>query len=793
MINEATLEARIDNLLQTIFPTFNKLEIVHQTSFTLKFGHHVISIDGKSPQRNVARAISDVLIKSGDKNLILLELKKEGHTITSDDIEQGLSYGRLMHPMPPITLITNGSDHHFFNTYTKEKMTNPPMDLGGIEKLLNSAFHLAISDKKSAINTLMSNDTDVIATIINNISKERFDALKGHVSDLSKPIAENYQIKREILNIIDEKLKTHKVIGLVGSAFSGKTNILYQFYNQRANTGCSIFYINCKDFNYSIFQQLSNHFSRFFGFSIDKDKVREWILSSSLKDDMYSMCVIFDNLDNNIDVSLKNEITEFIDLFKDSNNIILFSTDKIGFKDIGVIENRAYETIIGKASKTIEIDDFSDNEYVDACKILFNECKALIQHGGHKTVEYREPRTLRYLAAIHYQGKDNIIEGQAQIIQAIPDFRFFSTIVNSIIFTSEINDLYKKYAVAFQKDEPNRKSSSHLNIAASGSGAVSLNTIKAVFGNDYEHLIKSGTVVIKDFYKIGQVVFPKIQELLSFHSIDLIYENILSYESVEDAYKYFVNSCVSMPYCDIVGVKILIKLATSENVRLCMNLVGSLLNDPPKKEIITKGTKIISYYEDIGHLQINFEDDMDEGGFITNFLPHIILSQFASYPFLLCENDNEPSVVPYLKLVTEIGSTPITLLRTYALPFKKLQSVSIYEFKKYGEIICGNEGIVEPIVQSLNTVFHHNPNLVEALYKKAIKQNNFQLIWRIYIAIRNETQNTDEKIALKASEFMQKFDEIFPLYFSEIITDGMEDEELKKEMRAFIISKETKI
>ncbi len=186
--------------------------------------------------------------------------------------------------------------------------------------------------------------------------------------------------------------------------------------------------------------------------------------------------------------------------------------------------------------------------------------------------------------------------------------------------------------------------------------------------------------------------------------------------------------------------------------------------------------KVISYSEDIGHLNINFEDDMDEGDFITNFLPYIILSQFASYPFLIGVSDEEPSIAHYLTLVTEIGSSSIMLPRMYALPFKKIRSISKYEFKKYGEIICGNEGIIEPIVQSINTVFHTSPNIIDAIFRKAVKQKNFQLIWRIYLAIRDETKNTNDQMATKASAIIDEFEEIFPLYFREIIADDVCDQ-----------------
>ena len=37
-----------------------------------------------------------------------LELKRPGSLLTTDDDEQGLSYARMLHPRPPLVVVTNG-------------------------------------------------------------------------------------------------------------------------------------------------------------------------------------------------------------------------------------------------------------------------------------------------------------------------------------------------------------------------------------------------------------------------------------------------------------------------------------------------------------------------------------------------------------------------------------------------------------------------------------------------------------------------------------------------------------
>jgi hypothetical protein len=216
------------------------------------------------------------------------------------------------------------------------------------------------------------------------------------------------------------------------------------------------------------------------------------------------------------------------------------------------------------------------------------------------------------------------------------------------------------------------------------------------------------------------------------------------------------------------------------NTNLFIKLIKQLLNDPPKKELIGKGTKVLGYHEDIGHLRIDFNDDMDEGSFVSNFLPYVILSQFLSHPFLLGDEEEDGSLFPYYRLVREIGSTPVPMIRMYALPFQNLQSLSTHDFKKFGEFISGTEGVIEPIVQSLLKVFHLAPQLIEHLYKDAIQKNNLQLLWRIYLGLRNEIRSSDNDTAQRANDFMKEFDKAFPKLYADMLSQDIDDNDEKK-------------
>lgn len=423
-LNEATLEERIGSVLKRTFPAFQKLKVKHQESFSIKFGHHNVFVDAKEPSKYPARAIYDILVTTDDDktNLILLELKKEGKNITSDDIEQGLSYARLIHPMPPLTLLSNGTDNIFFNTYSKTKIEKDSVDIEFIQKSIDSAFSLAINDFKQTVDILLNRNPQIFSQIINDISASRFDKLKGNLSDFTKPICEDFILKRDYVSELKEKCGEKNLIGIIGHAFSGKTNILYDFYRNYQNKDNAFYYLDCKENNYSIFQQLSNYLTKEFRFSVNKEKVREWIISSLNNLDNVSFTFLFDNFGIHTSHKLKEEIVELIDLLHESNHTIIFTIDLLNYKTIAKDKFRNYLTYFGEDTYIIEISELNINEFEESCIALYNVSKSFFDNGAHFSIEYRQPRIQRLLAAFYSKDSDKLPEGQGFKIIAVPDY-----------------------------------------------------------------------------------------------------------------------------------------------------------------------------------------------------------------------------------------------------------------------------------------------------------------------------------------------------------------------------------
>ncbi|MCP4548578.1 MAG: hypothetical protein GY835_19150 [bacterium] len=114
-LNEETVKNRyLIPFLQRL--GFNLSELSFEDRFTVRVGRSNIC-----PSQ--ATGFLDILVKRGDKNLFIVEAKREGEELTSDDRDQGISYASLVRPIAPYVLLTNGDDFQLYDTLSKEEVS----------------------------------------------------------------------------------------------------------------------------------------------------------------------------------------------------------------------------------------------------------------------------------------------------------------------------------------------------------------------------------------------------------------------------------------------------------------------------------------------------------------------------------------------------------------------------------------------------------------------------------------------------------------------------------------------
>ena len=97
---------------------FDSQDLSFQRSFTIPGGRGFYRVDNVRPL-SAAHPRCDILVKRGDQHLFVLELKRPDIDLAEDDIVQASTYARLLHPVAPFCIITNGRETKIIDSITR--------------------------------------------------------------------------------------------------------------------------------------------------------------------------------------------------------------------------------------------------------------------------------------------------------------------------------------------------------------------------------------------------------------------------------------------------------------------------------------------------------------------------------------------------------------------------------------------------------------------------------------------------------------------------------------------------
>lgn len=581
-MNESTLEARVHQVLENIFPTFRVANVEHQVSFSIKFGLHDVLIDNKKPGSH-NRAIADVLLTIGDRPVILMELKAQNHAIAEDDVHQGLSYGRLIDKIPPITVITNSKDTRLYNTFTREKLEASEIDAAMINKMLDQGLRVAAGDLRDAIELLLGKDPTLFAEVAERITMENMNHLLGTVLDLTIPIAQDFQLPRQLVDMIfHQNGLGNPVVAVRGGAFCGKTNLLYQVFQQcKSKPGYYMLYWDCRDATFGVFQKLANEFSKILSYKVDADKVRGWLLSNNRRESSCRMLVCFDNLNFEGQHSLVAEVTELISLFDGTAHTVVYTVDDFNYDRIAYVADRPYKTALGSRGVLLDLEELNEDEFDSAQRVLVNGFGIAIIPGGIRSKEYRQPRILRQMTAELLRERRT--GSGISIVNAIPDERQLEMIGTGELYSRNIR-AYRNICLSILTDKLNRRWSGELSLISHGTGLVRSETYKRMFKNEFKTLVKSGLVAKRTYVGID-LVLPKVPELLAYCAVMEIYDRVskkYNGKNFIEVADLLLQLSTSFPYSDIVGSLVIRKVGETNNWEFFSGIVTELMRRPPE-------------------------------------------------------------------------------------------------------------------------------------------------------------------------------------------------------------------
>jgi len=783
-INEFDLEARIHAVLKQIFPSFLSVGLKHQKIFSFRLGHHNVSVDNVDP-KNHTRAISDVLLSLADKPVMLLELKRPGHALDGSDLDQGISYARLIPPMPPIVVLSNGDKSQMYNTYTKKPLDEEALDAAILQRILNQGASLAKDDIQSAINVLLNRMPETLISIMLEINTKNFQFKKGDISDLLKPISEEFQIKRKITQRIYEAHSNGaNLIGVMGPAFSGRTTTLYQFFIKYAKRDNHlVFFVDCDDHLSSIIQQLSTALTRELDIYIGAEKVREWLISLPKFNPSIRLFLLIDNFKEDVNESFKNEVYDLLDAFRGSSNSIIYTIDEFNFNKIAHVTDRKYISLIGNLSKIIRLKSLDEEEYDKMNGMLEQKFRCFIGAGGKHSQEYRHPRVMRQIMSYM---KTIASEDSYAKIPPLLNHSSLLALTNNALFTTKIKKQYGLLADTLLAGITDSKFQLPVPFHNNGLGTVLVKSFKHRHGNDYKKLQKNGLAIVRNYQDGVSMIIPKIPELLAYAAVGVITERILeksrkaSIVEITDLLVTLSNAC---PYADLVGAAVLIEVMQRDDTNLAIKIIQRLLDLPPSSDPIKAGTKAAFLTEDHGPIVLNFEDDMGEEAFISNHLPYVILGNVSRFGLFVLDTDGPERYDFQLYMLKTLASNKYPSIRVYVNEVTDMQCVEMITIADVGTIISGKEGIIEPIVLAIQDCCGYYPELITALYEQGIEERNFILLWRVYLAVREMQGSTKENDQVFFETFKEKYNVVFDDMMSDILTNHIIDPEERNEMK----------
>jgi hypothetical protein len=384
---EGDLEAEIHGALKLAFPWLPPGSIQHQTTFSFSFVRPLSTSTARSgtKQRPVPTSCSATIAS--------LSLKRAGVPLDSDDDAQGLSYARVLHPQPPLVVVTNGSDVRILETHSGQEWQPADNSSEGLSKLIKSAAAVASSDLKAAVSTLMGSDPQIWAQAVRRTTNQTIAELSADWSESLRPFVPAFLIPRAATRSVLDHLRTGRRFVLVeGSPLIGKSNVLRELVQETNKTANFVTLFIEADAGSGVIQGIADTLSTTLNWPVNKDEVRNWLVRLSHSGGP-ALILAIDGIAPKRDVFYQEIEDLSSPSFGPAVRLVVAVDDTVA-QSLVVNSTGRKASPIGRRSVRVPVGPLDDEEFPDALKVLWDH-RAGIMKGGDKAAEFRLPWVLR--------------------------------------------------------------------------------------------------------------------------------------------------------------------------------------------------------------------------------------------------------------------------------------------------------------------------------------------------------------------------------------------------------------
>lgn len=282
---------------------FDLSEISLEKSFSIRLGKSKRTIKGRS----------DILCKRNGKNLFIIELKNDSVSIDQQDIEQGISYARLLTDnIAPFTIITNGKTTRIFDSISREELTGTKISKQSSywqnDCTLSTDIDLRI--RYEALKNFVSFSPENLRRFCEDQVRDRMGQIIGNIDNPYAKFVKELYVQRQGLQIAFNTFISSKasVFRIVGSAGVGKTSAMCSLALQKLEDEFVFFY-NAAIINKSPLEHIAQDLNSFFSSKNESDIVLKKLdeLGRFLNK---SILIFIDAIDESIDSNLSIELSE---------------------------------------------------------------------------------------------------------------------------------------------------------------------------------------------------------------------------------------------------------------------------------------------------------------------------------------------------------------------------------------------------------------------------------------------------------------------------------------------------
>ena len=293
---------------------FDPSEISLEKSFSIRLGKSKHTINGRS----------DILCKRNGKNLFIIELKNDSISIDQEDIEQGLSYARLLNGnIAPFTIITNGKTTRIFDSISREELTGTKISKQSSywqnDCTLSTDIDLRI--RYEALKNFISFSPENVKRFCEDQVRDRMGPIIGNINNpYAKFVKEFFVQRQSVQEAFDNFINSEaSMFGIVGSAGVGKTNVMCSLALQKLEDEFVFFY-NAAIINKSPLEHIAQDLNGVFSSKSESDNILKKL--SALGELLNKTVLIFiDAIDESVDPNLMLELSEIALAVRNSKRV----------------------------------------------------------------------------------------------------------------------------------------------------------------------------------------------------------------------------------------------------------------------------------------------------------------------------------------------------------------------------------------------------------------------------------------------------------------------------------------